>query len=181
MQWTNNHIRFGAVAIALHWLVALAVFGLFAVGWWMTGLDYYSAWYQAAPWWHKSVGLTLALIVLLRIIWRFVNPPPAPLETHTPAETRIAKVVHLLLYFLLVVTFISGYLISTADGRPIEVFGWFTVPATLTSVPNQEDIAGWIHWIVACTLMGLVGLHAMAALKHHFIDRDRSLLRILGR
>lgn len=181
MQWTNNNNRFGIVAIALHWLVAIVVIGLFALGWWMTELDYYSVWYQTAPWWHKSIGLTLTLVVLLRIVWRLLNPPPTPLPTHTPVEVRVAKIAHLLLYLLLLIAFISGYLITTADGRPIEVFGWFAVPATVTSIPNQEDIAGWVHWIVACLLMGLAGLHATAALKHHFIDRDRSLLRILGR
>ncbi len=181
MQWTNSNIRFGSIAIALHWLVACAVIGLFALGWWMTELDYYSPWYQSAPWWHKSIGLTLALIWLVRIVWRFINPLPLPLDTHTKTEVRAAKAVHLLLYLLLAIAFISGYLISTADGRPIEVFGWFAVPATLTSIPNQEDIAGWVHWIVACTLIGVAGLHAAAALKHHFIDRDRTLLRILGR
>lgn len=181
MQWRNSNIQFGSIAIALHWLVALAVIGLFALGWWMVGLDYYSPWYQTAPWWHKSVGLTLALIVIARIAWRFISPPPQPLATHTPVEVRGAKAAHLLLYLLLLVTFISGYLITTADGRPIEVFGWFSVPATLTGVENQEDIAGWIHWIAACVLLGLAGLHAAAALKHHFIDRDRTLLRILGR
>lgn len=181
MQWANNPTRFGSIAIALHWLVAIAVISLFTLGWWMTGLDYYSVWYQAAPWWHKSIGLTLALVMLIRLLWRFFSPPPEPLTSHTSAGVRVAKAVHLLLYLLLFIILISGYLISTADGRPIEVFGWFEVPATLTAIPNQEDIAGWIHWMVACTLMGLVLLHAAAALKHHFIDRDRTLLRILGR
>jgi cytochrome b561 len=61
------------------------------------------------------------------------------------------------------------------------VFGWFEVPATITSLPSQEDIAGWVHLILASTLIGLVVLHAAAALKHHFIDRDRTLKRIFGR
>ena len=181
MQWKNDSKSFGIVAITLHWIVALVAIGLFALGWWMTGLDYYSPWYQAAPWWHKSIGITIGLFIILRIIWRFANPPPPALNTHTLLETRVAKVAHALLYVLLLTTLISGYLISTADGRAIEVFGWFAVPATLQGIPNQEDIAGWIHWIVACILMGLALLHAAAALKHHFIDRDRSLLRILGR
>jgi cytochrome b561 len=61
------------------------------------------------------------------------------------------------------------------------VFGWFAVPATITSLPNQEDIAGVVHLILASVLIGLVVLHAAASLKHHFIDRDRSLTRIFGR
>ena len=88
---------------------------------------------------------------------------------------------HLLLYLLLLAIMVSGYLISTADNRSIEVFGWFSVPATITDLPKQEDIAGWVHLILASTLIGLVSLHAAAALKHHFIDRDRTLKRIFGR
>ena len=181
MQWKNSNSHFGVVAIALHWLVAIVVIGLFALGWWMTELNYYSAWYQLAPWWHKSTGLLIAAVVLLRLVWRFISPPPKPLATHTAIEIKVAHSAHTLLYLLLILIFISGYLISTADGRSIEVFGWFSVPATLQDIPNQEDIAGWIHWILACGLIGLVVLHAAAALKHHFIDRDRSLQRIFGR
>ena len=75
----------------------------------------------------------------------------------------------------------SGYLISTADNRPIDVFGWFFIPASITSIPDQEDTAGLVHLVVASTLLGLVLLHAAAALKHHYIDRDDTLKRILGR
>jgi len=88
---------------------------------------------------------------------------------------------HLLFYFLLLAIMLSGYLISTADNRPIEVFGWFNVPATITSIQNQEDIAGWVHLILASTLIGLASLHAAAAFKHHFIDRDNTLKRIFGK
>jgi cytochrome b561 len=76
---------------------------------------------------------------------------------------------------------ISGYLISTADGRAISVFGWFEVPALITSIPDQEDIAGLIHEYLAWGLVIFSGLHALAALKHHFIDRDPTLKRMLGR
>jgi cytochrome b561 len=88
---------------------------------------------------------------------------------------------HLLMYFLLLTIMVSGYLISTAVIRPIEVFGWFAIPASITALPRQEDIAGWVHLILASTLIGLVVLHAAAALKHHFFDRDRTLKRIFGR
>jgi cytochrome b561 len=181
MQWKNNTTQFGVIAIILHWLVSLPVFILFALGWWMTELDYYDSWYKLGPWWHKSIGVLLFLTVILRLCWRFFSPPPRPLSSHQPWEIKIAHTVHLLLYLLLFVTMLSGYLISTADNRPIEVFGWFSVPATITSIPEQEDVAGLVHLVVASTLIGLVLLHAAAALKHHFVDRDRSLVRILGR
>jgi len=82
------------------------------------------------------------------------------------------------LYVLLLALFVSGYLISTADGRSIDVFGWFEVPASLM-MDNQEDIAGVIHWGLAWSLMVLVALHAAAAVKHHVFDKDRTLVRML--
>ena len=85
------------------------------------------------------------------------------------------------LYLLLFCTAISGYLISTADGRPVEVFGHFEVPASLTDLPGQADWAGAIHLTLAITVIVLTAVHALAALKHHFVDRDRTLLRMLGR
>lgn len=181
MQWKNTTNRFGFIAVALHWLVALTVFNLFVLGLWMTGLDYYDSWYKLGPWLHKSVGMLLFLIVLLRLSWRIFTPPPGALLTHKLWEVRLAHVVHLLLYWLLLAIMISGYLISTADGRSIGLFDWFFIPATITSIPQQEDNAGWIHLMLASILMGLVLLHAAAALKHHFIDRDRTLIRIFGK
>jgi cytochrome b561 len=76
---------------------------------------------------------------------------------------------------------VAGYLISTADGRPIEVFGLFNVPATLHGLADQEDIAGEVHEIFAWVLILLAGVHALAALKHHFINRDSTLIKMLGR
>jgi cytochrome b561 len=75
---------------------------------------------------------------------------------------------------------VSGYLISTADGRGVSVFGWFTVPATLHGIDGQEDVAGVVHLTLASTLVAVALLHAGAAFKHHFIDRDRTLKRMLG-
>ena len=93
-------------------------------------------------------------------------------------ENLAAHLAHLALYALLAGLFVSGYLISTADGLGIEVFGWFELPATLTG-DNQEDLAGEIHEILAWLLMGLVGVHMLAALKHHFINKDQTLTRMI--
>ena len=181
MQWKNTSNRFGLIAVALHWLVALSVFSLFALGLWMTSLDYYDNWYKQGPWLHKSIGILLFFVMAFRLGWRLLTPPPAALDSHKSWETRAAHVTHLLLYMLLFTIMLSGYLISTADNRPIEVFDWFSIPATITAIPNQEDIAGWVHLILASTVIGLALLHATAALKHHFFDRDRTLNRILGK
>jgi cytochrome b561 len=178
-MWRNTRQQYGYVSIALHWLVALLVFGLFGLGLWMVELDYYHRWYQRAPDLHKSIGITLFGIMLLRLLWRYANPRPAPLASLANWEKRLAGWLHVLFYPLLFVLMLSGYLISTADGRAISVFGQFSVPATLTGIPNQEDIAGDIHQILGYILIGLVALHALAALKHHFLDRDGTLKRML--
>ncbi|HDP89272.1 MAG TPA: cytochrome b [Thioalkalivibrio sp.] len=177
MQWRNTPDGYGLVAIFLHWLVALAVIGLFVLGLWMVDLGYYDNWYRTAPFIHKSVGILLFMVVALRLLWRLTNPKPSPIGK--PAERRLAQLVHLVLYGLLFAIMIAGYLISTADGRPIEVFGWFEVPATITGITNQEDIAGVVHLWLAWGLIGLVVLHALAALKHHFLNKDRTLRRML--
>ncbi len=177
---SRNRDRYTRVAIVLHWLVALAVPAMFVLGAWMVDLGYYDPWRKEAPEIHKAVGVLLFLVVLLRLAWRLVHRPPAPLATHAPWERRSAAVVHALLYVLLFATMFAGYLISTADGRPIEVFGWFSVPALVSHLPNQEDIAGEIHLWLAILLISLAAAHALAALKHHFVDHDGTLMRMLG-
>jgi cytochrome b561 len=176
----NTTHEYGMVAIFLHWLVALAVIGLFTLGVWMTGLTYYDDWYRRGPDLHKSIGILLFLVMVARAIWRLVNTAPE----HDPSvgllARRAAHGVHMLLYALLFALMISGYLISTADGKPIQVFDLFAVPAVIYDLPNQEDIAGEVHWYLALLLITLAGLHAIAALKHHFIDRDRTLRKMLG-
>jgi cytochrome b561 len=181
MQWRNSPSHYGLVSILMHWLVAVVVFGLFGLGYWMVGLDYYSGWYKTAPDLHKSIGLVLFAVMLVRLLWRWLSPPPAALANHG-RMTRLASTLgHGFLYLGLLLLMLSGYLISTADGRPIEVFGLFSVPATLTSIPNQEDVAGLVHEYLAWALVIFAGIHALAALKHHVIDRDRTLVRMFGR
>ncbi|WP_312169911.1 cytochrome b [Stutzerimonas kunmingensis] len=181
MHWRNSSTNYGLTSIALHWLVAIAVFGLFGLGFWMVGLNYYSSWYRTAPDLHKSIGIALFLIMLLRVLWRFVSPAPAPLASQGRLTRTAARLGHSLLYLGLFLVMISGYLISTADGRPISVFGLFEVPALITSIPDQADSAGIVHEYAAWALVIFAVIHALAALKHHFIDRDATLKRMLGR
>lgn len=143
----------------------------------MVDLDYYSEWYKTAPYYHKSVGILLALVTLFRVFWKRKQIAPQTLGKNW--EKTGAKTAHFTLYILLICMFISGYLISTADGRGIEVFTWFTLPSLGEFIDNQEDFAGDVHEWLAYSLISLVVLHALAALKHHWVDKDSSLMRML--
>lgn len=181
MQLRNSSSRYGFVSIVLHWGIALAVFGLFGLGLWMVGLDYYSSWRHTAPELHKGIGLSVLALMLVRVVWRFLSPPPPAPANHGALTRAAAKVGHAVLYLGLFAVLIAGYLISTADGAGIPVFGLFEVPALISGLPDQADIAGVIHLYLAWGLVILAGLHGLAALKHHFIDRDATLTRMLGR
>lgn len=173
----NTLSSYGWVSILLHWLSAIVVIGLFAVGFWMVDLNYYSEWYRTAPMYHKSVGILFVAVIIFRVVWRLRQTHPVALGSET--ENRLASAAHGLLYLLLFSLFISGYLISTADGRGIDVFNWFAVPSLGELIEDQEDIAGLVHEWLAYSLIGLALLHAVAALKHHFVNKDETLKRIL--
>ena len=176
----NTTLRFGLVSILLHWLMAVLIIGLFALGWYMVELTYYDKLYNTLPFLHVGIGIILAILFVFRAIWRGINPVPEPIQGSSRFEVVAAKLVHWALYGLIAIILLSGYLIPTANGSGINVLDLFEVPATITSIPRQEDINGWIHEYLSYLLMGLVVLHALAALKHHFINKDNSLRRMLG-
>ena len=176
----NTRDRYGWITIGFHWLVAATVIGLFALGWWMMDLMYLDPWYNRAPHLHRSIGILLLGAMVLRLAWRLFNRPPQPLPTHSRFEVLAAHAVHWILYGLIFTALISGYLISTADGTGIRVFDWFRVPSITGRVSGMEDIAGDVHYWATHSLVVLAALHALAALKHQFIDRDGTLTRMFG-
>ncbi|PWL00221.1 cytochrome b561 [Pantoea allii] len=180
MSLNNSSSHYGWLSVFLHWSMALVIYAMFALGLWMVGLSYYDTWYHNAPEIHKSIGVMLMLALIIRLLWRVISPPPKPLSSYSAAVRISAVVAHWLLYSLLIAILFSGYLISTADGKPISVFGWFSLPALLTGAGEQADLAGDIHLWLAWSIVILSGLHGLAALKHHFIDRDITLKRMLG-
>lgn len=181
MLWKNTSDQFGCISIAIHWLVALTVYGMFALGLWMVTLGYYDVWYHRAPEIHKSIGVLLFAVMLFRICWRFISPPPKPLASYSRLTHISALSAHFILLVGLFGIIISGYFISTADGQPISVFGWFSVPATLTGLTDQSTTAGKVHFYLAWAIIVLSILHGLAAFKHHIIDGDITLKRMLGR
>ncbi len=158
--------------------MAPLVLVLFLLGLYMVTLDYTHPWYQSAPELHRSLGVLTGLLLVPRWLWRQLDPLPA-IEGRR-RERVVALSTHRLLYLLLALTVTSGYLIATADGRPLALFDLLEIPALPVTLENQEETAGSVHRWAAYTLAALSVLHALAALKHHFIDRDATLRRMLG-
>jgi cytochrome b561 len=175
----NTADQFGLISKALHWFSAFAILGLFALGYWMVDLDYYSDWYQTAPHWHESIGVLLLLMTFIRVLWRLMSITPKAIISHSTITKRFSLMAHFALYLLLFLIMFSGYLIPTADGRDIAVFTWFELPALGELFSEQEDISGTLHEYGAYAIIVLSLLHALAALKHHFIDKDATLVRML--
>ncbi len=179
MQMSNTSAGYGLLAIVIHWVAAVAVIGLFALGFWMVDLSYYNDWYRRAPDIHRSIGVLLFGLMALRLFWRIFSASPKPIAGHKRWETLSAHAAHALLYFLIFVATVSGFLISTADGSSVSVFGWFDVPSVTGQIKGLEDIAGVVHYWSTWALVALAAVHALGALKHHLVDRDETLRRIL--
>lgn len=177
MQLGNTRDEYGLISIALHWSMAVLVVGLFVLGKYMVSLDYYHPLYLILPQWHLGLGLLTGVLLMVRLLWRWSNPLPQVRGEY--GERLLAGVVHRLFYLLLLSLVLSGYVTATADGRPLEVLGWFDIPA-LYRGDDLADRAGALHQTLGWLLAVLFALHLAGALKHHFIDKDDTLRRMLG-
>lgn len=172
-------LRYDRVAMTLHWVIALGVLAQIALGWWMidipkqpVGVRVY--WFNL----HKSIGLTLAALIVLRVAWRVTHRPPALPDSVPRWQVRAARVSHGLLYVCMVVMPIAGYLGSTFSGYPIKYFG-LTVPGWGWKDDTLKDFFSTVHYSTAWCFMVLIGLHIAAAIKHLMVDRDRVFARML--
>jgi len=165
--------RYGAPAIALHWLVALGIFVLFIHGATMMQIPAHAR--LTALNLHRSIGVVVFALVLVRIGWRATHPPP-PLAM-APLQEWIADYVHLLIYALLVANGIAGVAGWLASGDPVVFFGW-QLQAEHEGRPNRARRSVAIGFATARALLATIVLHALAALKHHALDRDRLLERM---
>jgi cytochrome b561 len=182
MQTRNSTQAYGWVSILLHWVMAIALLGMYAVGTYMVDLEYYDSLYHTLPSLHKAVGVLMGGLLLVRLAWLYSQPRPLPSISTAPAITHLAgKLGHLALYGLLLVMLISGYLISTAKGHGINVFDLFELLALFPADKARGELAGDIHAITGTLFILLVGIHALAAFIHHFYWKDTTLTRMLGK
>lgn len=174
----DNNQKYGLISKFFHWLSAPTIIALYVLGKWMEDLDYYHEWYHSAPHIHKSIGILLAFLTLCRVAWKVLTPSPTPIEQHSKNIQRLSRWVHTAMYVLLIIAIGSGYLISTADGRSIDIFNLFSIASLGELFEQQEDIAGFIHEQATNGLILLAIIHIVGAIKHLLIDRDNTFSRI---
>lgn len=174
----NQTATYTATAIRLHWLVAIGMVGTFAVGLYMHELPLSPMKLQLYAW-HKWAGMTIFALVLLRISWRLTHRRPGPPVGMPAWQHLAAEVAHRLLYVLMVAIPISGWLMSSAKGYQTVLFGVLPLPDLLAKDKELGDLLATIHRLLNFAMAGLVLAHAGAAIKHHFIDRDEVLQRML--
>ena len=175
----DNRAGYGWITIALHWVVAPLVFFMFGLGVYMRTLDYYSPWYHKAPDLHIALGILVFILMLTRLAWRTYNRSPDPLPSLNKLTILAATSVKIALYLLVFLICITGYQITTNDGEAANFFGLFSIPAMMHLGPDNADRIGLIHKYLAWSLVIIALLHALAALFHHFVKRDKTLVRML--
>ncbi len=187
MKPSTPHIeRYSAIAILLHWLIALLFIGMIGVGFYMTGLgdadlSLKFSLYQ----WHKSFGVTIMVLTLCRLGWRLTHAPPHGADPHAGAQ-QVAKAAHILLYFLTLAVPLAGWAMVSASSFniPTLLFGEFHWPHiaffnNLSDKISAESALKLIHKTLAYGTAVLAAGHIVAALRHQFILRDHTLAKMM--
>jgi cytochrome b561 len=179
MPLRSDTRRWGGLTKLLHWSVALLVIALLGVGLWMIDLPMSPDKVRVYAL-HKSIGITVLALMLVRIAWRAHEKSRPQMPFGMPAwERGVAWLSHVLLYVALLLMPLSGWLFNSAANFPLQWFGWFSLPALGGPDPAVKAFARAVHHWTAYTLIALVSLHVLAALKHHWFDRDETLRRML--
>jgi len=179
MALRSDRNQWGSAIKALHWLIFLMIVVLATVGWYMKGLPNSPDKIKVYAL-HKSFGLTLLALVVLRLAWReLVDRVRPPLPPGMPAWQRFgAHASHLALYLLLFAIPLSGWLFNSAANFPLRWFGLFSVPSLSGPDPALKAFAGGAHWWLFWVLVVVLAAHVGAALWHHFVVRDEVLRRM---
>lgn len=166
------------VAIVLHWLIALAILCTFLLAQYMTELQLSPVKLRLYSY-HKWIGVTIFLLVLVRLAWRLAHHPPPPPASMPAWQRSAATIAHVLLYILTLAIPVSGWLMSSASGFQVVYLGILPIPDLLTKNRDVADQLKNLHEALNWLMVVVVALHVAAALKHHIVDRDDVLQRML--
>lgn len=169
------------VSRVLHWFFAGFVLVMISLGFTMTNSDYSAALY----FWHKSLGVLFFAIIGIRLYWSIRRPWPS--SAQGTGQERLVRSVHKLLLVLLMAMPLTGFLSSAYSGYGAHLFGWVIVPQNVNALGQTEafnaavyETAKWLHRVMGYIFSVFISLHILAALKHHFINKDNTLRKMLG-
>ncbi|MCO6057164.1 cytochrome b [Pseudomonas sp. MOB-449] len=178
MSLNNPPTRYGSLSIALHWLMLVLIAAVYACIELKGNFPKGSETRELLKQWHFMLGMSVFFLVWLRLIGRMIAPTPAIQPAPSGWQNGISKLMHLSLYALMIGTPLAGWLILSAAGKPTPFFG-LELPAL---IGPDKQLAGQIkelHELAATAGYWLIGLHAVAALFHHYVSRDNTLVRML--
>ena len=178
MPSRNSPTVYGAVAQTFHWLIAALIVTQFTLAYLADDLPL-GAHKLALLARHKSFGMTVLMLAILRLLWRLNNPPPPLPSGMTPLERTLARATHIAFYVLLFAMPLTGWLMSSAKNYSVSWFGVFTWPNLIAKNETAFDVLRSTHHILSYALFAIAVLHILAALKHHFSNKDTVLLRML--
>jgi cytochrome b561 len=174
----SDATRWGSIAKTFHWVIALLLIGTLIGGLTMVDMKMSPDKFKLYAL-HKSFGITVLALMLLRFAWRGVDPRPQDVAGMAPVVAFAAHTVHRLLYVAVIAMPISGWVYNSASNFPLQWFGLIQLPALVAPDPGIKHLAHEVHEALAWTILLLLALHVAGALKHHFIDRDDTLRRML--
>ncbi len=190
--------RYTTTAVVLHWLIAIAIFGMFALGWYMSDLPKEAPKqmaYDLFDWgiytWqlaeeasprtfyynlHKSLGVTILALIAIRVLWRFTHKPPPILSSYKSWEKKLATGAHHLLYLLMIALPVSGVIMSAYSKYGIK---WFGMPF-IKGLDNKamREFYVEVHELIGIVILVVIALHTLGALKHKLFDKDETLKRM---
>ena len=175
MAARNSAEGYGWISRAIHWLMAAGLLGALGFGSYLARIEpsFDTLWMYGA---HKSVGITLLALVLIRVLWHRISPPPAPITKGVPGwQVTAAKWSHRLLYLLMVLVPLSGWIGSSGTGIPTVIFGQITLPAIAPATEFWDEAGFAAHGALTKALFALILLHGAEALSHSVSHRDATL------
>ena len=174
-----DHGAYAKPAIAMHWIIALLIFAAFGLGLYMTDIPGCTPTKLKLFSYHKWIGITVLIFAVLRVLWRLTHPAPGPVPGLPKWQHAAAEAAHLGLYLLILAVPLTGYLLSVAAGVKVVYLGLWELPMPFDKSDALKDIFSMAHEWLNWTMAAIVVLHILAALKHHVVDRDGTLRRMV--
>jgi len=174
----NSENEWGAIAKSLHWLLAALIIGQLVLGRIAENAPVSPRKFDLFIW-HKSIGVTILLLVLLRLVWRAANRPPVPAAGVAVRERQLAQAGHALLYCLMVLVPLTGWWVSDTSRIPFKLYRIVPLPDFMAPDRDASELAGNVHTALTTALLVVIIMHVLAALRHHFVLRNGTLVRML--